>query len=764
MTKATATLGGVTLSGNSTITWRFQTGTQPYVTTFTVPNSVWDRILKSQMGKPLALEITDSRGAYNAIQGVYILHAAPSGSPHRTTFVVADRRWLWEYTLIARDYNVTRKSGDRMILSNVPVPGGRVEDQYDYKPYSLRNGDTKWTAKEAVTDMLELLEGTSGPTGGKNYVIESFPIADSGSAGQFTLQNIVLRDQGDVALARLLSYIPAAEVYIDKEGKARVIDAADFLAMEQYFNNLPPTTWDGDKPQFIDRKKIRPARVAVHYQREVEAVFSFVEGDTITKNSPFLENVIPTVDPTMAVGQIRDPETGELHDNIVAMGTYVEFTQWLKAADEDKPTGSFPWTLKTIRQSWVEPPGNLADALSAVADKQTGEPKDDKVNFISRYLALKRHFRQTFRINPRYMDRIRDIAPYRVGVLDPVMGARAHAPVWGQACVRNTLKGQMLAARRNPDKGMVNVNIDSLPKDGAQLNDTASSPAQIVIIDRDQGIFRIEWVLSPYGTNASFIPSNLTLSSGTKAVVGRNLANQDNGPMGHSMTIEGRDTGLFLSAQAKMKVMLTIAPAAPNNKSQFYVETVEASDIKDTFRKEYRIQDGEGPTLEVFIPAAEVTARFAWDKDDEAEEGIKLLLGLNSDDPNTAGLPQDDPSTKKNESKLEAHGFIFVNGGAESGQHKRRHILDHARAVAAEVLSAYADNLQGQVATAMPGKGLALKGNMNGATLQVSSAPSAKVNAVHEFPGQAREISRMGFMSDGTRFFVLGIVRFGDER
>jgi hypothetical protein len=741
--KAKVTLGGTPLSGVGAIAWRFQTGTRPYLTTFNVHNSVWKSTLKGKVGKPLVLEVRDSRGVTNTVRDLYILHVAPGGSPNRTSFVVADKRWKWAYPLIVRDYNISKKSGNRSNKQDVPIPGARVADVYDFKPYSLKGGDSKWTAKEAVKDVLEQLEP-------ENHIIEAFPIKGDGGEGQFTLQNIMLRDQGGVALGRLLSYIPAAEVYIDRWGKARVIDAADFEGLQSHFDSLDPHTWDGDKAELVDRKAIRPSQVNVYYQREVEFLVEF-EDDARTRTQPdpdavYCENVIQTVDPETTIGSHFDPETKEPVADKVAQGTWEEFFTWLAAMEKDRPPSSFPWTFQTIREQWVV--GDLEGALGG----RPGNPKgvadsdsQDKLNAVLRVQSLKRHFRQTFRINERYMNRIRDIQAHRAGLLDPVTGMRAASSVWGQAMIIPTEKGKQMSHRKDKDKDGILIQIDSLPAGEKNLNTATVSPAQVVILDRDKGLFRIEWMGSPYGTDAGFIPCHTVNANGAKAGPGRDLSKQDEQPMGMGMTASGLGTGLFLSPTMEFKMIITMVPGAPNNKKQLHVEEVKVSEISDLFRKEYKIQQGQGPILEVYVPPGEATARFEWQQDKKAKATMIELLGLNSDDPNEAGL--DDPTL---------NGFGFVNGDRE--------IHNHARAVAAEALAAYADNIQGQVATVMSRKGLTLKGNMGGTTLQVAGAPSAKVNVVHNFPGQAKPISRFAMLSDTARFIVLGIVPIGDER
>ncbi len=120
----------------------------------------------------------------------------------------------------------------------------------------------------------------------------------------------------------------------------------------------------------------------------------------------------------------------------------------------------------------------------------------------------------------------------------------------------------------------------------------------------------------------------------------------------------------------------------------------------------------------------------------------RKLLGLDDPDPNTAGIDS-----------TELPGYIVAN--------KENELSGHSRAVAAELLAVFADSLQGRVASVVPKNGLKLKGNMAAATLQVGAAPSAKVSAVLEFPGQQKPISRLALMPEATRHIVLGIVPFG---
>ncbi len=741
--KATVTLDGVPLAGTQTVAWRFVAGVTPYTAVFSVHRSAWSR-LASKKGQPLTLAITDSRGVETRIEHVYILHEAPSDSPHRAAFVVADRRWLWPYKLVVRDYNMPRKTGNRTaLLDVVPVELQQAVDEYNFLTHSLNKGK-KWTAQQAVVDVLELIEPDKAGPGGQtpSHRVESFPIADTGGhgvAGQFTLQGVALRDSGDVALSRLLSFVPGAEVYIDARGTAVVFNAADLTAVESFYRTLPESTYEGDAAVFVDRKKIRPRAVVVHYQREVECLFRFSDtyGGTaasLNRNLPYLENVLPTVDPKTTVTEFN-AEAGKDVRKDVPPATWVRVDKWLEAMQETKPASSFPWTFDTIRIHWLK--GDLEGVLGA-----KGLDLDPEANVSARVNALREHFRQTFRINRRYMDRIREILPLRVALLDPVTGTRGPASVWGQICIIPSRKDYM-TSRAGADLTGVYRNVDYLaPSAGGQkqIISTAPGPASVNIIDAEVGIFRLDWVASPYGLTDAYIPCHLVDggTGGSAAVVSRDLAKQDSRPMGAGMKIESGTNGIYLKNSMRVSTLMTIVPAAPNNHWQFHQVTVEAKDVQAVFRKEFRIQSGEGPVLEVFVPPGEVTARFAWQKDNEATATIQQLLGLTN---------EDDPGIKTDQ----LPGFVLANHTA---------LKDHAISVAAEMLAAYADNVEGQVVTRVPDTGVKLVGNMSGASVRVSAAPSAKVDAVHQFPGQQRPISRLAVMAESTRRIVLGTIPF----
>lgn len=733
-TKPIVTLGGVALAASSAIVWRFQAGTVPYQTVMQVHESQWNE-LKGKLGEFVDLRVVDSRGVEIVVKDLTILHTVPSPSPRLMSFVVADKRWKWSYKLIARQFNIPRKTGNRTALNTVPVEAQITVDQYQFLGVTL-NPQTgqKWSPREAVESVLDELEGEDG------YVIESWPIREqTGGEGEFSLQSVTLRDSGDVALSRLLSYIPGAEVYADKDGKLRVYDAADIRAAERLLGDLPPRTWDGEKPEYVQRFAIRPSEVVVHYERELEILFEFEDDWNQTssqpgRDTPFLENVLPTVDPETQLFAY-DPEINQVVPrNKVPAGTWVPVKEWLLAMEQLAPAGTLPWTFETIRVHWSH--GDLVGVLGGAQGADTLA----NGNVMARIQALQNHFRQTFRVSRRYMERIGQLEAVRVAVLDPVTGARAPAAVWGQSCIIPNAKGQLLLARRDEQlRGMFrNLDFHTFAvRDG--VNATAPGPQRVSIIDEELGIFRIETLLSPFGTDASSIPCNLVNDGQSFAVPVADMAQQDTKPMGLGMQIESGANGLFLSRRLKLLCMLTFVPAAPNNLRRFAQKRIKAADVSQQFRNEFRIQNGKGPELQVYVPPSEVTARYAWTNDAEARAVLRELLGLVSDNIEEAGIQA-----------LELPGYTLINDTNE--------LQGHATAVAAEALSVFADSPMGRVASRLPEAGLKLAGNVAAATLQVAAAPSGKVMVLHDLPGVQRPISRLALMPESVRHLIYGVL------
>lgn len=731
LTKASVTLGGVRLSGAAPITWRLQSGVVPYTTTVQVNWRSADAI-EALAGSPTTLRIRDGRDNVTSIQQVYVLHRAPTDSNARVAFVIADRRWTWNRNLIVRDFNIPKRTGNRTAFQAALPQNDVTVDLYDFAPYSIKADGTRYSAREALELVLSELVG--------DFDVVSFPFG--GGTGQISLQDVQLRDAGDAALNRLLQYLPGVGIFVRADGRVVVYDQTDTRSIRSYIERLPRTQWSGEVETWIDRSRIRPSQVRVHYTREVELPVDYSDdyaGNTSSRpgqNVPFLENVLPTVDPVTEITEY-DPETDREVRKRVPAGTWVEVSQWLAAMDADRPEGSSPWTFQAIRMLWVA--GDLEGALGA-----GGLDLDEDGNVAARVQALRQHFRQTFRISRRYVERIRSLRAVRVVVLDPVTGARADAPVWNQACIVPSQKGMRVTKRGPSASGAVFRNVDYLAasEGGEELIETSPSPARIQIIDEDIGIFHVSWELSPYGTESTAYPCHLVDSSGGQKVVSRDLAEQDRAPVVTNAQAEFGTNGLFLANTMRLKAVLTIVPAAPNDARQFHRIDVEPSEVAALYGSTLQVTGGSGPPFELYITPNEETARFAIEDTDTASTSVRQLLGLEGDaiEP-TSGIP----------------GYVLANDGVQG----ERHLAAHAKAAAAEVLVPFGDSYQGAFVTRMPGGGIPdIEGNLGAVAVRVAQYPSAKVDVVHQLPGQAPPTSRFALLPQSTRTQILGVLPF----
>lgn len=747
--KPSVKLAGVELAATGMVAWRFQAGVQPFITTFSVHESDWGK-LENQKGKPLVLEVIDSRGARTSVRDVFILHEVDSTKPRIVSFRVADRRWRWHRKLVARVYNLRRKTGDTDLDDRtLPLEGKEGIPRYNYRPYSLKGGEDVWTARDALEDCLDLLENELFGGFGGRVVFSSFP-----ATRQQTLENVVLRDAGDAALEQLLAKIPGASVWINKLGHTVVYNQHDLAAAEAYLKVLPLATWDGDKTALVLKKEIRPSKILVHYEREVECLMHYEDDysqgnqSTFRRNQLYLENVVRTTDPQTTVTEFN-PETGENDPpKTVGPGTWVNLESWLVAMDakhgRSAGTTSLPWTFDTIKRFWLM--GNLEGLLVGTNLRGNIDGAEaDNTSAHNAVQALLESFRQTYRVSRRYIHRINQLKDVRVALIDPVSGIRMPAAVWGQVTLRPTAKGAHIASRKNEGKSGKYYLVTSLDEDTNQIAKTPPGPQKLTILDPDAGIIRISSHEDPYDTYSRVIPCHVVGADDKLRVPVMALQLQDKEILGAGMRLQNGTGDWFLSSKLKFKVMITIVPGSPNNRGLFHTIEVAPDELKILY-PEYRIQSGTGPVHHIYVSPSEATARFGWRFDDEAEDTLERLLGLDEDDPTLGGLVDENGNPTN-----DMPGLWLVNEKAE--------LTDHARTVAAEAYTGLSDTVLGKRTTILSGNDIEIRGNMTGATLQVAAAPSGKVNVAHDFGGALRPVDRRALMEGQTRKIVLGIVR-----
>ena len=685
MRTARATLGGVTLADASPVAWDQVAGTAAPVKTFIVHENQWGR-LKGKVGQPLTL-VVRGEGVRDVVwKNLYILREAPTRLPFHRAFVLTDVRWKWPRVLVSRSYNIPRKTGDRRIVGEGPVEVKQPVDLYGHAISSL-DGKKKWTARRVLEDVLRRVAEQCK----HGWRIDSFPIGDT---RQVSVEDLDLNESGDAALAGALRRSPGAEISIDGEGVAFVKDSTDRAAGQAELAKAPVATDQGQIDRLIDLAAIRPANIIMHFQREVEVRFDAREESddpsaTVAPGDPAGEEMLMD-----NVGVTVDPET-TVDGEVLAQGTYRPLRQLVTAWNEDLASLGVspappPLTLANIRKYWfvLEAVYTALGLLTHNAGQQ---------NWAARIACIRTHYRQTYMLPREWMQRMRDLKPHRVGILDPVTGARAPARAWSQFTIEPTAKAQVVGRRaKNPDDHWFWIQCDQYPGVDGEVYDKVLSPAVVEIVDKDLGIIHVNYRLDPHGMRAAIHPSLMKENgTGRLQVPCRDLSKQ----LKEVMCVDGKVSGtapLQLADDFAIAVILTASPFAPNDERRLFAFRVKPGDIDGALASQFDVAGGQGPDWHLFVPPNQMTARYAHLTTVKARESAKMLFGFKG------GLPVEPTNNPK-----EAPGYYIVNLG-EDGL-----LQALSRAMATAQWAAFVNAVEGTRAVHLNGS-LALRGSMEG--------------------------------------------------
>lgn len=735
-----AYLGDVALAANQAIRWAQTTGVKPYSTTVLVHVDDAEDIEK-MLGEPQVLRIVGLNGEIE-VEDVYPLYGVPTSSPNRRAFLISDKRWLWPYKLVVRDYNVTRKTGDKMLLieTSVPIELAQYVDRFKYMTYSLDGEESRWRGRRAIEDVL-------GSVTDGEFEISSFSLSDSdGVDGQISIQNLLLRDSGDIAVARVLGFVPGMQVTVDLDGTVRAFDGTDIEVAEKIRDDLGPISQLAQYPMEIDRSKVRPKSFKVYTVREIEIRLdineNLSEGATVTEvdaDDPFVENVIPLPDPKTKGVKLRD-EDRNVQTLDAPMGTwcpiYEALRVWEEERQEDKlREGMLPFSFSpAIENHYFE--GKLMYVWYGPSDESSADT-DLSSSLAGRVRAFLSHFRRTYRVNPKYMARIREVKAVRAGLLDPITGARAPSLAWMNYYVIPSNKTYRILGkdRKSADTG-VWYNVKGYPGYEGDLWGTASQ-FNVRIVDSKLGIFSVSSADSPYDFARGMGAGQVVDATG-KAAAGRvALRHQDDHPMAPGCKVESV-SGAKLSGKHDMATVLTFIPNSPNDKSQLHVEEYTSEEIAKEFSTLAGIESGDGPEMEIFIPPSTCVARFAWDSND-ARATIRDLMGtLGADD--DVGLSED---------RRDMPGYLFVNGEDE--------IPANSKAAAAEILQGFSDTIAGGVQTSHDSESK-VDGALQG--IDHTLGPSGRFMKVTKFRERQISVDRFALLPNPIRHMTLGIIAF----
>lgn len=583
----------------------------------TFATDVRTRNRADQVG-PLDLVIEDTdNGRKVEIKGVYAVVRNRPGADYNTkVLTLADRRWLWDRTIVERSYNIRRKTGGfRLVRGNMqPVQVGRLRADFGYRRATLKGEgeDARpWTALEVIEDVLQELCGSDG------YVIDStLPLADS-------IEGLELHEAGPEALSRVLSFVPGAQVYVGTDGKVHLANLYD-QSEEKVFKEFPLGVGSWTK---VDKSMLRPQKFRVYSDREVELRFDFIEepqpfdeipGDSLRnrvvaevggisaavagqiaagREPQWCENVIinPLFYLPLDPGGTKVATQGEA----VPLDQFVDAVNFLNAdilANLPFPLAAprgfapkfpgFQLTKREIRQHWL---GNWPAFRAKFALDEQGLYNPERLRLLN---AIRQHYRQTYRILPQWRDKIRSLRGDRAAILDFETGTRAPSPVFCQYLTKFSQLGYSPFQR-----GKMVTRNDDYAEDLSEKN---VSPFEVEIIDSDLGLFRVVPKVDQTGTAETYMIGDTEDGQLPSADVANAAV------FWHQVRL---DRGF------KLATIVTATQDTPNTEARLHEEPVTLQEAAELLKIE--APPATGPDMELLQTAE--TARYGW-IDSEAEK------------------------------------------------------------------------------------------------------------------------------------------------
>lgn len=592
-----STLGGERLLAIGRVGWSLISGTDPHIRTFEMEAGAAQRVLaQTRSGQTLELSIEVPGRVPLKIQKLYALSGGPSAAhPQILEVLVADRRWLLPRLYVERVYNLRRRTGERRILreGDAPEQLAQVVDDVHFAAWSLfprDNPTTRWSARNIVADVLERL------------VPGDWEIAPSLSR-EIDVEGLLISDPGPAALRRALGLLPGADVYVNETGKYVVYDRRDG-GEETVLGNADPPISGPLLTRKSDLRLSRPKRVRVRTVPELELrLDSRSEGGTVTEDTREIENVLPVPDfqLTMADGRIVPQGSWERVDDVL--------TAW---TNDVRPGQTVVLSHDIIQRAWFN--GGFFQAFVQLA----GIEPD--LILARRVAAIYEHYRQTWRVDRRMMDRIASLQAVRVGILDAETATRAPAVVYGDWTVIYTLRGGVSEQTRQLSRF-----ADTFDGYATSLADARIAPAVVSILDPEQGIIQFAYELDPHARLAQVAPGK---------ALGRSAADNEL-PVADPREERQGGRGLLashlrLESAHQVATILTIVPGAPNDERRLHEEIVEPAEAFKALGID-SAPPCDGPEWEIRIGAQLETARFAW-RDDNAA-AVEDLLGLTGSNP-----------------------------------------------------------------------------------------------------------------------------------
>lgn len=609
MSTPIVTVDGFPLGAHGFQGWNYTVGPSPNVQGIACDRLVGEQVMAQARPNGSTLNYTIAGGT-STISCLTALKLGPAAHPDQAVLYVSDVRWQWPGRHVRGDFNVRRRTGERRRTSqNLPIAVQPIADDVAFAPWTLKNGQ-RWNAGDMLRRVLEQL-----CDGEERFEVRWLP------PNTLTVEDLHLDDPGPGGLRRALAYFGGrADVFVDADGTVVIFDRTD--KSDEALVGLsggvrtqvrgarfsgPPSVVGPPLWAFQDRSHERAARVRVLVTRLVELRFDMTEGgtDNVEQERNDLpldgENVLPVPDLELDV-----PALNGRAARTVIQGTWITIDEALAAWNAAGWPLGRQLALKQVRKYFIG--GGLENLYAP--------PVLDEEGIYARRLAtLRTHYRQVYRLARRWRDRLGELLPRRAELRDAETGTSAPAEVYADYATQLTRRGQEKAVSANPKNCSVFTNRyaagEGVSVVATAITSMKPAPATVTIVDQDQGVLRLNYVLEPrIGERSIFFTAIKT------STIPSILPN--------ASSFFSADASLAESHEAS--VVISTVAVAPNDRRAFHLEEVTPSEVEAA--KGFKIGTCSGPIVTIRVNPANLraVARFVWD--DAKSDQIRLAFGF----------------------------------------------------------------------------------------------------------------------------------------
>ena len=575
------TLAGVPFAALEPVGWTETVGTRPYMRAFEMPTALAEKAWRER-GAPVRLEIA-AAGSVDQWQELILVDLRAGSRPDTRAVLVADRRWRWGRKHIVRDFNMRRRSGDTRLVGESRIETAPVTLDATYALYSLDNG-APHTLATALASVMDELDSGAWDT--------------PALARPIPIESVQIDDRGDAALERLLGYGAGVAPVVRPSGRVAFVNLRDGSEADM-IATLPPVVVGTGFYARADKSQSRPVAINVLFDRESEVRFDFIEATAAAPSTTVrgdvraprrLENVLPLPDPELVVAGKR-----------CSRGTWVNIDAYLAAIAGLEATTMAaalgPLTQRIIRENW------LAKWSYVVGKYTTGTNGQTDPTWQKRVDAIRKHYRQTFRLPPEWRAKVRGAKAVRAAIVDPETGTRAVTEPYMDYIARPSMisfSRPSVATDRNTFGRQVEGYAES-------LKDATAAPAQVQFLDEEAGVLRCYLVADPFGDVDALAPGQMAEVPTWK---------HDGGLPTLAAVAQGAQVfGMWAVAALeegfRLAVVITLHQGAPNSRGRKHIERV-TPDMAAQALGLPGLGECAGPEWDEAVGAGVLTARSAW--------------------------------------------------------------------------------------------------------------------------------------------------------